>query len=122
VLLVEDEPDLIQVMEVALRRGGFDVVVAESGAQAVHTALSRPIDVVMVDRGLPDMDGTVATAQMRAGGYRGGILVTSGHSGPEHVDACRAAGADDVLDKPFALSELVSRVAQLLGAPEAVGA
>ena len=121
-LLVEDEPDLIQVMEIALRRAGFDVVVAQSGARAVQTTLSRHIDVVTVDRGLPDMDGTVAAAKMRAAGFRGGILVTSGHSGSEHVDACRAAGADDVLDKPFALSELVDRVAGLLGAPEAVGA
>lgn len=122
VLLVEDEPDLIQVMERALRRAGLDVVVARSGAQAVQITRSRHIDVVTVDRGLPDMDGTVVTAQMRAGGFRGGILVTSGHSGREHVDACRSAGADGVLCKPFALSELVGRVAELFGAAEAVQA
>jgi len=120
VLLVEDEPDLIQVMEIALRRMGLDVVVVRSGAQAVQITRSRHIDVVTVDRGLPDMDGTVVAAQMRAGGFRGGILVTSGYSGREHVNACRSAGADGVLSKPFALSELVGRVTELIGAAEAV--
>jgi two-component system KDP operon response regulator KdpE len=122
VLLVEDEPDLMQVMELALRRVGFDVVVARSGAQAVEITRSRHIDVVAVDRGLPDMDGTVATAQMRAGGFRGGILITSGYSGREHVNACRSAGADGVLGKPFALSELVGRVSALIGDTEAIQA
>lgn len=121
-LLVEDEPDLIQVMELALCRAGLDVVVVTSGAQAVQTALSRHIDVVTLDRGLPDMDGTAVTAQMRAGGFRGGILITSAYSGQEHVNACRSAGADGVLTKPFALSELVDRVAELIGASEAVWA
>ena len=93
-----------------------------SGVLAVQTALSRDIDVVTVDRDLPHMDGTVVTAQMRAGGFRGGILVIVGHSGREHVDACRSAGVDGVLCKPFALSELVGRVAALIGAPEAVEA
>ncbi len=121
-LLVEDEPDLIQVMDRALSRVGLEVVVARSGAQAVQITRSRHIDVVTVDRGLPDMDGTVVAAQMRADGFRGGILVTSGYSGREHVNACRSAGADGVLGKPFALSELVGRVAELIGAAEAVQA
>jgi two-component system KDP operon response regulator KdpE len=122
VLLVEDEPDLIDVMEFALRRGGHDVVVVRSGAHAVQITQSRHIDVVTVDRGLPDMDGTVVTAQMRAGGFQGGILVTSGHSGRDHENACRSAGADGVLGKPFTLSELVGRVEELIGAAEAVQA
>jgi two-component system KDP operon response regulator KdpE len=122
VLLVEDEPDLISVMERALSRAGHEVVVAQSGAQAIQVTRSRHIDVVTVDRGLPDMDGTVVAAQMRAGGFRGGIVVTSGYSGREHVDACLSAGADGVLCKPFALSELVDRVAELIGAAEAVQA
>ncbi len=110
VLLVEDEPDLAQAMALALGRAGFDVVAVGSGSQARADVGDRHVDVVVMDRGLPDMDGLEATASLRADGFLGAVLVTSGQSGPEHVAACLGAGADDVLGKPFTLAELVERV------------
>ena len=119
-LLVEDEPDLAHVMSEALLRAGHEVVVADTGARALATIRSRHVDVVVVDRGLPDGDGTAAVAQMRALGFTGAVLVTSGYVGPEHEAACRDAGADGVLSKPFRLAELVERVQELVDGQELV--
>ncbi|HSF34858.1 MAG TPA: response regulator [Nocardioides sp.] len=110
VLLVEDEPDLAQAMAIALGRAGFDVVTVDSGSEARAGVGERHVDVVVMDRGLPDMDGLEATASLREDGFLGAVLVTSGHAGPDHVAACLGAGADDVLGKPFSLVELVERV------------
>ena len=110
VLIVEDEPDLAQVMELALGRAGFDVLAVDTGSEARAVIGSRQVDVVVMDRGLPDMDGLEATAFLRAAGFLGAVLVTSGHAGTDHVAASLGAGADDVLGKPFTLSELVDRV------------
>ncbi|GIM63268.1 hypothetical protein Pve01_80070 [Planomonospora venezuelensis] len=110
VLIVEDEPDLAQVMELALGRAGFDVLAVDTGSEARAVIGSRQVDVVVMDRGLPDMDGLEATAFLRAAGFLGAVLVTSGHAGTDHVAASLGAGADDVLGKPFTLAELVERV------------
>ncbi|HEX5918796.1 MAG TPA: response regulator [Nocardioides sp.] len=110
VLIVEDEPDLAQAMALAIGRAGFEVLTVDTGADARVTVGRREVDVVVMDRGLPDMDGLEATASLREDGFLGAIVVTSGHAGPEHVDACLAAGADDVLGKPFSLAELVDHV------------
>jgi len=110
VLIVEDEPDLAQVMELALGRAGFDVATVDTGGEARAVVVRRRVDVVVMDRGLPDMDGLEAAASLRADGFLGAVLVTSGHAGADHVAACLGAGADDVLGKPFTLAELVDRV------------
>ncbi len=120
VLLVEDEPDLAHVMSLALERAGHQVVMADTGAHAVEIIRSAHIDVVVTDRGLPDMDGAEAVAQMRVLGYAGAVLVTSGYAGEEHEAVCREAGADLVLNKPFTLAELVERVRQLASGQEMV--
>lgn len=110
VLIVEDEPDLAQVMELALGRAGFDVLTADSGVEARASIGRHHVDVVVMDRGLPDTDGLEVTASLRADGFLGAVLVTSGHAGSDHVAACLGAGADDVLAKPFTLADLVDRV------------
>ena len=110
VLIVEDEPDLAQVMALAIERAGFDVLTVDTGAAARATVSRSAVDVVVMDRGLPDMDGLEATASLREDGFLGAVVVTSGHAGPEHVADCLGAGADDVLGKPFGLADLVDRV------------
>jgi DNA-binding response OmpR family regulator len=110
VLIVEDEPDLAQVMALAIGRAGFEVLSVDTGTDARTTVRRHAVDVVVMDRGLPDMDGLEATASLREDGFLGAIVVTSGHAGPDHVAACLGAGADDVLGKPFGLVELVDRV------------
>lgn len=109
-LIVEDEPDLAHVMELVLTRAGFQVHCEGAGRAARALVQQVHLDVVVMDRGLPDMDGLEAVGLLRSDGYRGAILVVSGWAGPEHVSTSLAAGADAVLGKPFALADLVEQV------------
>ncbi len=110
VLIVEDEPDLSHVMGVVLTRAGFEVH-HEAAGHAARTRLREVrVDAVVMDRGLPDMDGLEAVRLLRSDGYAGPVLVVSGFAGEEHVAASLDAGADAVLAKPFALADLVEQV------------
>lgn len=109
-LIVEDEPDLVHVMGLVLTRAGFEVR-QEGAGQAARTLVREGgFDAVVMDRGLPDMDGLDAVRLLRSDGYLGPILVVSGFAGDEHVAASLDAGADAVLAKPFSLADLVDRV------------
>jgi DNA-binding response OmpR family regulator len=110
VLIVEDEPDLVHVMGLVLTRAGFEVHSEGAGEAARAHARQVQLDAVVMDRGLPDMDGLEAVRLLRSDGYRGAILVVSGCAGPEHVSTSLAAGADAVLAKPFSLVDLVEQV------------
>ena len=119
VLLVEDEPDLSGPMSIALRRAGFEVLVVDSGAAAIVAAELQQPDVVVLDRGLPDMDGTAVAAHLRGAGFAGFLIVASARSGADHASESRAMGADWLLDKPFTLAELVACVSRSLATVEA---
>lgn len=121
VLIVEDEPDLVHVMQLTLTRAGFAVVAAATGATGRTMAAEHEVDVVVMDRGLPDMDGLEATALLRGDGYEGAIIVVSGHVGGDHVAASLEAGADQVLAKPFKLAELVEMVHHVVAPVAEVG-
>lgn len=114
VLIVEDEPDLVRVMEMALGRAGLHVVTTGSGYGARALVQQLEIDAVVMDRGLLDMDGLEATALLRADGYQGAVVIVSGYAGTDHVAASYDAGADGVLAKPFRLTELVEQVQQCI--------
>lgn len=118
VLLVEDEPDLVHVMSLVLVRAGFEVLTAGTGAEARSLVAEHAVDVVVMDRGLPDTDGLDATTTLRADGFAGAVIVVSGHVGNDHVAASHRAGADLVLAKPFRLTELVEHVRQVLAPAE----
>lgn len=115
VLIVEDEPDLAHVMRHVLTRAGFEVHGEGTGEAARTLARRVQPDAVVMDRGLPDMDGLEVVGLLRSDGYRGAILVVSGCADPEHVSTSLAAGADAVLAKPFSLSDLVEQVRLALG-------
>lgn len=115
VLLVEDEPDLVHVMSLSLTRAGFDVVSCGTGEEAVAVLAGQDIDVMVVDRGLPDGDGLELVRRVRGDGFRGSVMVASGHSGIAHDEECREAGADEVLRKPFRLADLVARLNGIAG-------
>lgn len=113
VLLVEDEPDLAHVMTVSLTRAGFDVHACGTAADAVEELAGRAVDVMVVDRGLPDGDGMELVRRVRHDGFTGTVLVASGRSGPAHDQECLAGGADGVLAKPFRLADLAARLHEI---------
>ena len=109
VLVVDDEPALLRALSINLRARRYDVHGAASGADALTTAAAHPPDVVILDLGLPDMDGTEVIAGLR-GWTDVPILVLSGRT--DSLDKVEAldAGADDYVTKPFGMDELLARL------------
>jgi two-component system KDP operon response regulator KdpE len=109
VLVVDDEPQILRALAINLRARGYDVDTARDGTEAMETAAARPPDVVVLDLGLPDMDGVTVIEGLR-GWSTVPILVLSGRSdSADKVDALDA-GADDSVTKPFGMDELLARL------------
>lgn len=109
VLIVEDEPQLARALAINLRARGWQVVVAANGRGALEAAAQRRPDVVVLDLGLPDIDGIDVIAGLR-GWTRVPIIVLSARQdSADKVDALDA-GADDYVTKPFGMEELLARL------------
>jgi len=113
ILVVEDDPGILRALKTNLTRHGFDVETAETGGQALETYSRYHPDLLLLDLGLPDVDGTFVIQQVRAQG--GTPIVVLSVRGAEHdkVEALDL-GADDYLTKPFGVDELLARVRALL--------
>jgi len=114
VLIVEDEPGLRQALAINLRARDYEVPVAANGAAALSSAGTSPPDVVVLDLGLPDMDGLDVCRRLRADRSNVPVLVLTART--EEIDLVVGldAGADDYVGKPFRLAELLARVRALL--------
>jgi len=109
VLVVEDDATLSRALRLNLQARGYDVDVAEAGSQALRTAGDHHPDVVVLDLGLPDMDGTDVIAGLRGWSSVPIIVLSARQSSHDKVDALDA-GADDYVTKPFAMDELLARL------------
>ncbi len=109
VLVVEDEPAMLRALTLSLSARGYDVSTAEDGATGLSQAAELAPDVIVLDLGLPDLDGMNIIRAVR--GYsRTPIVVLSGRSSSrDKVDALEA-GADDYVTKPFNVNELVAQL------------
>ena len=113
VLVVEDEPALLRALEITLRARGYQVASSPDGRTALAEAARRPPDAVLLDLGLPDLDGTEVIRRLRA--WTGvPVLVLSGRAGSGDKIGALDAGADDYVTKPFAMEELLARLQALL--------
>jgi two-component system KDP operon response regulator KdpE len=113
VLVVDDEPQILRALRINLRARGYEVTTAADGREALDAAAANPPDVVVLDLGLPDIDGVDVIAGLR-GWTTVPILVLSGRSGSsDKVDALDA-GADDYVTKPFGMDELLARLRAML--------
>ncbi|HSS67223.1 MAG TPA: response regulator [Nocardioidaceae bacterium] len=109
VLVVDDEPQILRALSINLRARSYEVHTAASGSDALATAASHPPDLVILDLGLPDLDGVEVIRGLR-GWTTVPIIVLSGRSdSSDKVDALDA-GADDYITKPFGVDELLARV------------
>jgi two-component system response regulator PrrA len=114
ILLVDDDEAILDSLRRALELEGYTVRTAVDGAGALRSVAQSEPDAVVLDIGLPDLNGRVVAARMRAGGLSTPILVLSALDRVDDRIAGVEAGADDYLVKPFAIGELVARLRALL--------
>ena len=113
VLLVEDEPGLLRALVINLRARQYDVITAAGGREALASAASRPPDAVILDLGLPDIDGTEVIVELRRWSTAP-IIVLSGRASPGDKIGALDVGADDYVTKPFSMAELLARLRAVL--------
>jgi two-component system KDP operon response regulator KdpE len=125
VLVVDDEPKIVEVVGDYLRSAGFSVTTAPDGERAVALARARPPDLVVLDLGLPDMDGHEVLRELR-GWSAVPVLVLSVRADEAGKVAALDAGANDYVTNPFGTPELMARIRALLrdaaGATQAAAA
>jgi DNA-binding response OmpR family regulator len=114
VLLVEDDDQIAAPLIRTLEREDYVVERVDAGLPAVERVQGGGIDLVLLDLGLPDVDGLEVCRRIRAGGYLGGVLILTARGGELDRVVGLDVGADDYLAKPFGLAELLARTRALL--------
>ncbi|QEW01720.1 response regulator [Microbacterium lushaniae] len=112
VLLADDDPQLVRALRITLAAHGYDVVTAPDGAAAITLAAQEHPDIVVLDLGMPRLDG-VRVIQALRGWSEAPILVVSGRTGSADKVEALDAGADDYVTKPFQIDELLARLRAL---------
>ncbi|MFT2018613.1 response regulator [Streptomyces sp. 796.1] len=120
VLVVDDEPQIVRALVINLRARKYEVDSAPDGATALRLAAARHPDVVVLDLGLPDMDGVEVIKGLR-GWTRVPILVLSARQTSDEKVEALDAGADDYVTKPFGMDELLARLRAAVRRAEPVG-
>jgi two-component system, OmpR family, response regulator len=114
VLVVDDEPLIVDAVAMAFRFEGFEVAKAMTGAEALSIAGSWDPDLIVLDWRLPDIEGVEVGRRLRREGSRAGILFLTAKDMLEHKVEALAAGGDDYVTKPFSLEEIVARARAIL--------
>ncbi|MBK9924511.1 MAG: response regulator transcription factor [Anaerolineales bacterium] len=120
ILIVDDEPRYLRLLEANLRTEGYEVVTASDGAQAVDVFSNQPIDLVLMDVMMPKLDGFGATQRIREFSTTPIIILTAKGDEQDRVRGLDL-GADDYLVKPFSATELLARVRAVLRRAQAPG-
>ncbi len=113
ILIVDDEPRYLRLLEANLRTEGYEVVTASDGVQAVDVFSNQPIDLVLMDVMMPKLDGFGATQRIREFSNTPIIILTAKGDEQDRVRGLDL-GADDYLVKPFSATELLARVRAVL--------
>jgi DNA-binding response OmpR family regulator len=114
VLLAEDDPAIAEPLSRALQREGYEVRVVEDGPTALDATAEHRIDLLVLDLGLPGMDGLEVCRRLRAGGTELPVLMLTARTDEVDFVVGLDAGADDYVAKPFRLAELLARIRALL--------
>jgi two-component system OmpR family response regulator len=114
VLVVDDEPSIVDAVATALRYEGFDVIEANTGRSGLSAAQSERVDLMILDVMLPDIDGFEIARRVRGDGLSTPILFLTARGGLDAKVEGFSAGADDYVTKPFSLAEIVLRVRAIL--------
>lgn len=114
VLLVEDDARLVAMLDQLLTTEGYDTVIARDGQRALHEGLTQRFDVILLDRGLPVLEGLDVLTRLRGKGVLTPALVLSALGNPADRVEGLDRGAEDYLAKPFDIDELLARIRALL--------
>ena len=114
VLLAEDDPSISEPLARALRREGYDVGVSADGPGTIEAACGGGIDLIVLDVGLPRLDGLEVCRRIRSAGHSVPVLILTARADEVDTVIGLDAGADDYVTKPFRLAELLARVRALL--------
>jgi two-component system KDP operon response regulator KdpE len=109
ILLVDDDQPLVRALSISLRARGYEIDVAGTGEEALDSAAHHHPDVILLDLGLPGIDGVDVIRGLRGWSQVPVIVLSARHQGAAKVEALDA-GADDYVTKPFAMDELLARV------------
>lgn len=113
ILVIDDDPHLLKALRITLTAHGYAVDTAVDGGSALAAASCQAPDVLVLDLGLPDMDGTDVLRDLRRWSTAPVLVLSARHGSPDKVGALDA-GADDYITKPFGLDELLARLRALL--------
>ena len=113
VLVVDDDPHLLKVLRISLEANGYTVTTAADGESALLAATRHPLAMIILDLGLPDMDGTTVIKRLRSWNPVPILVLSARHTSDDKVEALDA-GADDYITKPFGPDELLARMRALL--------
>lgn len=112
ILIADDDPQLLRALRITLTAQGYEILTAVDGASAISTAIAEGPELLILDLGMPNLDGVEVIHAVR-GWSQAPILVVSGRAGTADKVEALDAGADDYLTKPFSVEELLARVRAL---------
>ncbi|GLW97475.1 response regulator transcription factor [Microtetraspora sp. NBRC 16547] len=113
-LIVEDEPNILELLAASLRFAGFEVTTASSGGEAVAAAQRHRPDLIVLDVMLPDMDGFDIVRRLRSGGAHTPVVFLTARDATEDKIRGLTLGGDDYVTKPFSLEEVIARIRAVL--------
>ena len=119
ILIAEDEPHIVRFLAKGLHAQGHSTASAPDGESALYMARTGEFDLMLLDLGLPKLDGSGVLTELRRQQIRLPIIVLTARSSPDDIVASLDGGADDYLTKPFRLAELLARVRARLRPPHA---
>jgi two-component system OmpR family response regulator len=114
VLIVDDEPNIRDLLATSLKFAGYEIQTAANGAQAVAAVTESEPDIILLDVMLPDMNGFSVTKKLRSSGIEAPILFLTARDDVEDKITGLTVGGDDYLTKPFSLDEVVARIQAIL--------
>ena len=120
ILIVDDDPELRGMLsEQLMLHNEFEAMTAENGASALETAKANSPDLVLMDVGLPDIDGRDAVKLLREGGFKAPVIMLTGHDTDADTIMGLESGANDYVTKPFRFAVLLARIRAQLRQHEA---
>ncbi|HET9322682.1 MAG TPA: response regulator transcription factor [Gaiellaceae bacterium] len=114
ILVVDDEPSIVDAVATALRYEGYQVDEAATGREALEVVARSEPDLVVLDWMLPDVEGIEVGRRLRQRGFKTAVLFLTAKDGTEHKVEALRAGGDDYVTKPFSLAEIVARAQAIL--------